>query len=362
MLRALHFRVLIRQWGKNAALDFIAKDFARSCWAAARQLDTIISQLRRGSAESTDDDLPEHLALLLDQDCDDVLNDNIVQRAHNLAWNRPTMHNVAADVDGMNTVVEDPAVRSPMDAVAAWWSSLVLQRTLIASLSAGLAEAEETPETADRVRDDLDLATMVAPIGSNAQLRALAARAVLVSDKRGSHIALALQALNPSLNPDKHPQYSKVLPPLIDTPLSPITPDPDVQMALRCAMGIAHLQRFVVPPQDALAEINRIAPGPEAPRGVSLLACTAVFKLVDHLHSHAVAAEACSTTLERLAGTLRIWVGSSGGDDCGLDQDMRRAVVDRCLVVAKSVVGMDSDTGYGSMSDCVALSGDEGGC
>ncbi|KAG8157582.1 hypothetical protein KVR01_012624 [Diaporthe batatas] len=346
MLNALHIRVLLWQLGKQGLHNVLAAKLARSKWNDARQLHRLNNSLRRNEPASSDDELPEHLAVLLEQDCDDVLNDDIVQRANNLAWNRPTMHNVDFDVDGMNAVVEDPAVRSPMDAVAAWWSSLMLQRVL----SASLAEVDGETAQAQAADDDLNLAVKVAPIGSNAQVRALVAKAVLVEEKRGAHIATSLKAMGPSLNPDKHPRYSQGVPPLIDSPMSFIVPDPDVQMALRCSMAIAHLERFATPPHSALSIIDGILPG--STEGLSLLGCTAAFHLVERLHNHAVAAEACATSLERLAGTLRIWIGSEEGDRPGLDRELRQKLVERCLNVTKSIVGMAEDQGYATMSEC----------
>lgn len=352
MLKALHIRVLLWQLGKHGIHNMLAAKLARRKWNDARYINRMLNQLRQGE-KSADDELPDHLAILLEQDCDDVLNGDIVQRANNLAWNRPTTHDVVVDVDGMNAVVEDPAVRSPMDAVAAWWSSLTLQRVL----STCLVEKEKTEEMAALIDEELNLAIKVAPIGSSAQVRALVAKAVLVDGKRGANIALALQALEPSANPDKHPLYSRGVPPLIDSPVSSILPDADVQMALRCAMAIAHLHRFEVPPPSALSIIKGILPG--APDGMTLLGCTAAVHLMNCLHGHRVAAESCAKSLERLAGTLRIWVGSPEGDRPGLDQEIRHKVVERCLSITKSVVGMEEDLGYGTMSECDS---EEGSC
>lgn len=345
MLNALHIRVLVWQLGKQGVHNILAAKLARSRWNQARQLHRLINSLRRTEPPTPDDELPDHLALLLEQECDDVLNENIVQRANNLALNRPTTYDIDADVDGMNAVVEDPAVRSPMDAVAAWWSSLMLQRFL----SASLADAAEKSDEDDTMADDINMAIKVAPIGSNAQLRALVARAVISDEKRGASIATVLRALGPSLNPDKHPHYSRGVPPLIDAPLSSIAPDPDVQLALRCAMGIAHLQRYEVPPRNALSVVNTILPG--SAEGLSLLGCTAAYHLMLRLHNHAVAAEACSTALERLSGTLRIWIGSEEGDRPGLDRTLRQKMVERCLSVTKSAMGMEEDQGYATMTD-----------
>lgn len=348
MLNALHIRVLLWQLGKQGLHNILAAKLARSQWNEARQLNRLINSLRRTAPPSPDDDIPEHLALLLEQDCDDILNDNIVQRAHNLAFNRPTTYDIDRDVDGMNAAVEDPAVRSPMDAVAAWWSSLMLQRVLSASLADG-ADKEQTAA----MTEDINLAVKVAPIGSNAQVRALVAKAVVFDEKRGANIAAVLKALGPSLNPDKHPQYSSVIPPLIDSPSCSITPDPDVQLALRCAMAIAHLQRYEVPPHSALTIVDTILPG--STEGLSLLGCTAAFQLMERLHNHAIAAEACASALERLSGTLRIWIGSDEGDRPGLDRDLRQKMIARCLNVTKSVIGMDQ--GYATMTDCESEDG-----
>lgn len=359
MLNALHIRVLVRHLGKNALFDAVAAHWARGKWNAAREQNTLAMQLQRdgssgkavsGPSLQADDELPSHLATLLAEECDDVLNDDVIQRAYNLAFNRPTTFAVpasAVDMDGMNAVVEDPAVRSPLDAVAAWFSALLVHRILTTSLAAETDEAQS--DLASSISTELDLASKIAPIGSHAQVRALVARAVLIDEKRGASIAVALQALRPSLNPDKHPHYSHGLPPLIDAPLTPLVPDREALMALRCAMAIAHLQRFAVPPQDILASVDAVLPG--AQNEVSLLACAAAFRLMLSLHAHKVAAEACAVSLEQLAGSLRVWIGGPAGDHGGLDAGVRHSMVRRCLAVTRSVVGMDHDTGYGSMSD-----------
>lgn len=353
MLKALHCRVLLWQLSMGGVSDIIAAKLARSQWNKAKQLHQMTQQLRRttGQAPSPDDDLPDHLALLLEQECDDVLNHDIIQRAHNLAWNRPTTHDVTINIDGMNAVVEDPAVRSPMDAVAAWWACSVLHQALSTALSAD----GESKECATIISEKLDVASRIAPIGSNAHLRTSVARAVLVDENRGASIAKALKAFGPSLNPDKHPQISKGVPPLIDSPVSQIVADSDVQMALRCAMSIAHLTRFVAPPKDALNLIDSIFHSPED--GVSLLGVTAAFKLMGRLHDHQVAAESCISSLERLAGTLRIWMGSSASDSCGLELDVRKHMIQSCVKILSH--DREPDLGYVSMSECDS---EDGGC
>ncbi|KAI8957836.1 hypothetical protein F5Y11DRAFT_360489 [Daldinia sp. FL1419] len=339
MLKALHIRVLLWEVGLSGIqlgiFNTFASKLARAKWNEAKQLHRLLTQLRRGGQEQSDDELPDHLAALLEQDCDVVLNPNIVQRAHNLAWNRSTDYNAIGIIDGMDTVVDDLAVRSPMDAVAAWWSNMTLQGALTNSL---LAQEDDT-DIIQQVEDDISLAIRTAPIGSIAQNRALVARALLFEEKRNINIMAALQAIGP-VTPVLSSSSSPVLPPsLVMTT--------EMRTSLLCAMAIAHLQKFSPPeePVDIYGVIDQIHPIND----MGLLGYTATFKLMDRLASHEFAAEACADTLERLSGTLRIWTGK----DCGLEPEVRHQMIERCLTVTRGVVGMgvDTDTGYGSMSE-----------
>ncbi|KAL8418533.1 hypothetical protein RB594_001940 [Gaeumannomyces avenae] len=368
MLKALHIRVLLWQLGQGGIHNVVAAKLARAKWNQAKQLHRLSKASSQSSSPSSsprlsaqeqipsDDSLPDHLAVLLDQECDDVLNDDVVQRAHNLAWNRPTTHDVAADIDGMNAVVEDPAIKSPMDAVAAWWSSLVLHQVLTTSLDIATAttekgESEQEPSTSSINEDDLTLAAKVAPVGSNAQVRALVARAFLVKANRGANMVAALEAMAPSSNPDKYPTYSRAVPPLIDSPATAtkaIDADPDAKMALHCAMVAAHLSSRR-PKPVALELVEKILRG--STEGLTLLGFAAAFGLILRLDAHAVASETCAGSIERLAGALRIWIGGPESDRCALSRETRQAVVQRCLAITKSAVGMDMDPGYGTMSE-----------
>ncbi|KAJ4293867.1 Clr6 histone deacetylase associated PHD protein-2 Cph2 [Collariella sp. IMI 366227] len=351
MLKALHIRVLLwRLNGASLPADMIAVKLARARWNEARQLNRLLNSLSEGE-KTPDDVLPEHLAILLAQDCDEVLNDDIIQRAHNLAWNHQTSYNVGKKIDGMDAVVDDPAVRSPMDAVAAWYSNLTLHRILINSLRTSRNNLALIPGS--DAGNGINLAVKVAPIGSSAQVRALIARAVLADGKRGAYIVTALQALGPAANPDKHPQYSKGVPPLIDSPLNTIVPDHDSHMALRCAMGIAQLQKFSDPPRAAFAVIESVLPEGADVEAMSLLGFTAAFHLMESLSRHPVGQDRCWITLERLAASMRGWCGSAraAGTKMDVDEAMRNQLVERCVQVQKVAVGNEVDPGYGSMEE-----------
>lgn len=354
MLKALHIRVLLWEIGLTGVqlgiVNTIALKLARTQWNEAKQLHRLLTQLRRGGQEQSDEDLPDHLAMLLEQDADEVLHDSIIQRAHNLAWNRPTSHNAIGVTDGMDTVVEDTAVLSPMDAVAAWWSNMTLQTALTNSL---LIREEEDGDIKQLVDDGITMAIRTAPVGSVAQHRALVARAVFSNEKRGANIAAVIQAIGPLANSvfvnetvEAADEGSGLATPQIKIPPSMLS-EAEIYMCLQCAKAIAHLQRYA-PPEEPVSVYSIIEEEIHISDDMSLLGYAAAFTLMERLASHTCAAEACSSALERLAGSLRIWAGK----DVGLAQEVKQEMVERCLAVTRAVVGMnmETDTGYGSMS------------
>jgi len=66
--------------------------------------------------------------------------------------------------------------------------------------------------------------------------------------------------------------------------------------------------------------------------------------------AHEYVAVSCVGLLERLAGTLRLWIGSKECMEIGLDREAGHRLVKRCLSVTKWAVSMDNN-GYESMSD-----------
>jgi hypothetical protein len=200
---------------------------------------------------------------------------------------------------------------------------------------------EHDAEVHRNILEDITLAIRTAPIGSAAQIRALVARAVVAKEKQGLNIANALKALDPV-----HQNSDKDSNSLMQTTTS-ISNLSDIKMALRCAMAIAHLERFPAPanPEAAHRIIRSISPS-----RFSLLSFTASFKLMEKMNEHSLVSASCSASLENLAGALRMWVGGKEGERNGLDKEVRLAMVDRCLDVRKRVIGM-VDAGYGSMSD-----------
>ncbi|KAG6041275.1 hypothetical protein E4U41_005202 [Claviceps citrina] len=344
MLKALHIRVLLWHLTRSKLLqsvtNAIAVKMARARWHEARQLNQLYIQLRRGSSVQHEDELPQHLVALVERDCDDVLSPKVIQRAHNLAFNMDTMYNVSSPTDGMDNVVEDVAICSPLDAVAAWWSTKVLHRVLTDALD---KDAQPTTEAGD----DIALAIVASPIGSYAQMRAILARAVLVKESRGANIAAALQALQSDRIPSPFAKSNLVVGHGFDDF------SPDFSTTLRSAMAIAHITRVestagaILQKVESLHDLVR----PENASCMSLLGFTSVAILMEHLMSHKETDQRIESVLERLAAALRLWIGGQFATRCGVGDDLRQKVIERCLAVTKSVVGMEIDTGYGSMSD-----------
>ncbi|MCJ1426200.1 hypothetical protein MMC29_004103 [Sticta canariensis] len=199
MLKALHIRILLWEatksgWSIWCVLHKAAAQLARQQWLLAQELQQS-SKLTSSNLPDVRETLPEHLTALLQLSSDELFTDLIVQRAYNLAWDRSTREDTIGEDVGIDIVVEDYAIRSPLDALAAWASSVALQRALLAWYENGgiLSPSHEK---------DLELAFHVAPPASSAYARALAARAVFFKTDRESHVAELLQDLLPTKMPN----------------------------------------------------------------------------------------------------------------------------------------------------------------
>jgi len=343
MLKSLHIRILL--WNSSSGkfglglVGNIAAALARSKWNQARQLNRLLKQASASYATQYDDALPEHLAALVEQECDDVLNYEILQRAYNLAFNRDTECGIQDSIEAMDSVIFDSAVGSPLDAVAAWWST----QTLHQALTATIAKDTVGPDSRD---DKLEAAVNAAPVGSEARVRAIVARAAFCDNHRGANIAIAAS----TLGTDKLgiPRHG-----VDHIESGTYVRGPDLQLSLRCATAIAHLKRSRTKAKidlRALDFVNTISI-PNESTFMSLLGFAATLELTEQLFEHKAVAENFSTSLERLAGSLRIWIGGSSGAACSIDRDVRHQVVDRCLSITKSLVGMDLDHGYYTQSE-----------
>ncbi|MCJ1450541.1 hypothetical protein MMC28_000874 [Mycoblastus sanguinarius] len=185
MLKALHIRVMFWQASRSqwlgSALNAAATKLARQQWNLARKM---VELPVESNGPQLGDPLPQHLMALLQQPVDGIMTDIVIQRAHNLAWNRPSDGEGTLEIEN---VAEDTAMRGPLDALALWSSSLALQQGLYAFV--------ETNGTSPVYQLQMDFALRTAPPGSSSFVQAMAAKVVFSDTDHGSYSAELLRLL-----------------------------------------------------------------------------------------------------------------------------------------------------------------------
>ncbi|KAK8248641.1 hypothetical protein IWZ00DRAFT_300349 [Phyllosticta capitalensis] len=353
MLKAMHVRVLLWEvanagYGSWYMFDEISAKIARSCWRKAQNLQKAWSAGKGDPAEK----LPEHLAALLDLGCDDVMVDKIVQRAYNLAWNKSSAQNTDPD-EAMDSVVEDFAISSPLDALAAWFSSYVLNRSLVQYLESNNAAPSES------IKADLELAMRTAPSNSFSHVRALVARAILMAKDRNASIIAAFDAL---------PSQPHI--PALKDRLSPRAmlmhvenEDPmaaDVRKSLTLVKCLALAKEYLHSGSDEARQRSTFVVNntflPES--RLTLLSFVAAYKVLVAFSDDASLLAESRQGLERVAGSVRVWIGREAGRRSGLSNKTKGRIVETCVAVSKTLVGMhegatsdEGDAGYASQSD-----------
>jgi hypothetical protein len=343
MLKALHIRVLLWEIASTGhgswMVDHLSAKLARRYWNMARSEHRIAanSTPKQGNEAAP---LPDHLATLIEKECDEVFVPAIVQRAYNLAWNRPSAELTTVDA-AMDGVVEDFAICSPLDALSAWYSSLVLNKALANTL------ATKNTSTQDDVISELDLALQSAPANSQAQLRALVAQAIVLDNDRTTRIETALKAL--PLTPGSNPTG---LINLVDN--APVAAD--VRKALTLAKCLS-LISLLSP--DARRRAIFVVNNTYLPESTTtLLSFVAAHKLLSLFMQDADLQKDTSAGLERIAKSLRMWVGHETGKRSGMSNKTRGRIVASCLEASTALVGLkekhdvlgDVDDGYVSAS------------
>ncbi|RMD41815.1 hypothetical protein DV735_g3342, partial [Chaetothyriales sp. CBS 134920] len=221
MLKALHSRLLLWNVGKAGSLSSriannLASFVATREWRQAREL-------HAKAPLSSPDRLPANLGELLAMDCDSVLTHSVLQRAYNLMYDRPTGEQ--AEDAMLDVVVEDHAVRSPLDAIAAWRSICALKTALDMSL--------QKPGQVHLFQEHLALALRIAPPGSAAETRALAALALFGVSNRQTCSRRAFEMLQSPTQSDRANSTGQV-PYFIDSSTPP-SARAEVENCLQCA-------------------------------------------------------------------------------------------------------------------------------
>lgn len=344
MLKALHIRLMLWDMSKNGIRSWWLWTFnglnlkiARSYWNAARDQQRL---LKNGITQLDGvEPIPEHLDALLEFDCDDVLVDAIVQRAYNLAWNNPTAQDATID-ETMDSVVEDSAISSPLDALASWWSSLVLGRVLVRSLET----TDKSLSTSESLHSDVDIALRTAPPTSVSHVRALTAKAVFSISE--ADIATAYEALpRAPLTPTSQSSSPQAMLNLMQQ--SPVTKDVLAALTMAKCLSLTGLD-------DARAKamaggaINGYHPDETSFSLLSFVAGHRVLRRFADDDEELLGP--CKDGVERLAVALRIWMGREKGRRTGLRRRARARVVVRCLDVSKRIVGVKDDEDEGFVS------------
>lgn len=349
MLKALHLRILLWEFAKMDVggwqiLNGLSAKLARRYWDAARTEQKIAANMA-SKPNSEVEQLPEHLAALLGMECDHVLVPAIVQRAYNVAWNRPSAQNTTLD-ESMDSVIEDSAICSPLDALAAWWSCYTLRKGLAGCLASKNGTLKES------VKCDLELALRTAPPTSQAHLRALVAQAVVLDEDRASRVATAFKALpfSPLTSPSRDAKKSSqaLLMNLVGE--APMAADVRNALTLAKCLVLAESSNAEARLRAILAVNN--AYFPEAT--TTLLSFVAGYKVLGYFIQNPRLQTESSQGLERLASSLRMWVGHESARRSGLSNKVRGRIVSQCLDASKTLVGLvepeEIDDGYVSSS------------
>jgi Domain of unknown function (DUF2014)/Helix-loop-helix DNA-binding domain len=355
MLKALHCRVVLWKVGCDAALasrtlNKIGVYLADRQWRKARRL----ASETKAKDESA---LPEHHAELLRLECQDVMLDAIVQRGYNLMYDQSVVQSSGGPDCLMDVIVEDHAIRSPLDAIAAWWSSQKLYQVLLLSVSG---------EEKDQVlfKANLNLALTIAPPLSAACTRALAIKAVFVDQGRATNAHKVLSAL-PTIKSERPPggDPRRLHAPVFIDSSMPLSASSEVSTILDCATIMVELQGSQTTEgrastkqtaADLFAELN-VDPG-----GMSLLSFAPTFHILLRLLEEGVVSQNYhhfSRTIHELA----LWAHERQSADSAL---LSAGVVKKLDLLCNEL-GKDSeprfgarrqssvsnDTGYGSFGD-----------
>ncbi|KAG9517480.1 hypothetical protein KCV07_g6193, partial [Aureobasidium melanogenum] len=346
MQKAVHFRIFFWEVA-NAGYGnmFMFRDFTakvgRIYWDSARKQQHALAAGEYTEKQIADDKierLPEYLAELIELDCDDVLTDEMIQRAYNLAWNRPSAEKTIPN-QTMNSVVEDHAIRSPLDAVAAWFANMTVDAALTRAL-------DTDSKTATDVQYLIDLANKTAPPASATQTRAHVAKAVLLDNDRAAHIIAALDTLPMVTSNDGLDMPSNMI---THTPISPDT---------HSALTLAKILSIVSPTNPTPARVHAasvLSSMHLMPNRITLLTAVAAYKVLSAFSSDALLFNSGKLGLDDLAGNLRVWIGTRAAKTAGLTREQKATVVESCLGVSKRVGGWkdeeEKDSGYGSLED-----------
>lgn len=264
MLKALHIRIMFWQASRWPRISWVfnlaASRLAQYQWTLAKQM---LGTVDMAVGSESFEPLSDHLLALLQRPAEEVMTDLTIQQAHNLCWNR-SASTTSEDV-GVDDIAEDTAMRGPLDALALWSSSLVLQEALSNFLESGDASQVHLSQ--------IEIAFHTAPPGSSSLIRALAAKTVFSEAGREQNIDKLLEAL-PSSSAVSFPGSLSESSPLSSTVCN------DVLGSVECAKALSTLtgtKSDAVPLDMALQTLDRACSGIKS---LDALALAAAYNLL----------------------------------------------------------------------------------
>jgi hypothetical protein len=342
MLKSLHCRVLLRNTGgwdcfATRWADKIAAFLANYQWVIARRVHAAL-------APNHPDALPRHLAMLLARDCQEIMSDAIIQRSFNLMYGRPTSQHVDFNDSLMNVVVEDHAVRSPLDAVAAWWSSQELRKALLHSLDSSFTSQESFQQ---HLRASIDSA----PPSSAAHTRALAVHAAFLKNRRSEYKQRIVATL-----PAATTRNASQIPRFIDSS-TPESAVPEISRILHCVSVMELLDSPCNAPgycEDKEDAMNLFTFMPiDDTQEMSLLSFAPAYHVLQEVTCDR-GNFASPKAYEGVLRKLNVWADSEAADSAPLPEMVLATLNDLCIGMKdmkqkRRTSNMSNDTGYCSM-------------
>jgi hypothetical protein len=348
MLKALHGRVLLWRMGEpgsvaSRASNKLARHYANREWLKARQLNSELMP-------TDPDQLPLNLTTLVNEDCDEVFNDAVIQRAYNLMYDRPTGEHGDIKDALMNVVVEDHAVRSALDAIGSWWSSQSLRRALVCSLKHSAGDNK----LSSAVEPELLAALHASPPGSAADTRALALHAVFFSRKRHDFYLRAMNALPQAYDGSgtATPRSGIRGPYFIDSS-TPASACPEIRILLHCAMtmGILESQEDT---EEAIAHFSKLSIKPD---DLTLLSFSAIYFVLRQFSK--AEPSSISITFAPLVQMVCSWLHTESPTTAQVPLEVVEQIDNMCFLSAGSrckrrgstLSKLSRDSGYESMEE-----------
>jgi hypothetical protein len=350
-LKSLHAqlagKILENRFGRWFGFSRAASKVAAFFWDRAWDLNDTVQADAVSPLATASHVLPDHLALLLQNNHEQVFTDDIKQRAYNLATNKSTDEGIEFRDQGMDSVVGDLAIFSPLDALAAWRSCEVLRRSLL-----NLIESPTNGQVScENVLEDLALALRTAPPRSGTQLRCQVAIAAFQAKDRKPNVSTAIDMMN-------HPCIKSALSSAnLENRVSGFD-SLDVRIAIRCAM-----LKYLVGKDDvgshALAQPSRLLKSLAnilENKEIGLLGFAAAYELLQWLCADENRFRVMQVNISNLAVVLRTFIGRRIGRDWHLELSVTRHCVQVCLDICKKASGIEqndgaADPGYWSSAE-----------